>query len=154
MASHQFNDAQKELHSKLIARITAEDACFDMRTFTSDRELATCDTARCMAGHLEALYPELAKEVAATFRDESFFQLSLPHALIARHVYERVTGVECLLDFYASNTELALDQLTADMSVDHINGQSGRWPLLSGDQVEFSIALDLQNTLALDLDSH
>lgn len=128
-----LNPAQIELHQKLIASINNTQRHFDMSNWCvpgHNAEIATCGTASCLAGHLEALYPELAKKLRPYFvRSGGGFR----HDRLAAEIYETVTGVECPLDFYATDydesTEDTLSSITRDEAIAHINGEHPQWPL-------------------------
>lgn len=135
--------SKKQLVNDLIASINHESRRFNMTTYAVGdvHKPATCKTARCMAGHLIAIRPKLAKEIIAEagfgwtvwtgkrcFKDDR----------VAREIWRRETGEECRLDFQASNHPFAKDSfdthpmsaITRADAVAHIRGRSKRWPLL------------------------
>lgn len=131
------NPKKDRLHADLIAAIRNEANAFDMRWYTTihrDRpgarrilDVATCDTALCMAGHLEAIRPELTAELAPRYTHD----LDVSHAMLASAIYERATGERCPLDFYGDNTTKDLRELTREDAVLHILGEHDAWPLRS-----------------------
>lgn len=120
----KVSDFKKEL----IASILDEQNKFDMREFKSgsNNQVATCKTALCMAGHIEALRPRLAKKLAAKHK----FYGELDHHDLAHAIWREETGQECRLDFFADMTETSMDVLTRKDAVAHIRGRSKKWPLL------------------------
>lgn len=134
------NPAKDRLHADLIASIEAEDRTFNMAYWVDvdvdgpfydpNEPPATCDTASCMAGHIEALRPELAAELAPQFRN----RWGLDHRRLAQTIYELETGEPCRLDFLGLNTSLArrLGEITRAEAIAHIRGEHDEWPLLNG----------------------
>lgn len=131
---------QKEVHAKLIASISKESRRFDMSrwVFTGGeyieeehRKPATCKTAACMAGHLEAIYPKQAKALV-TSGDVTWSNGVVRHELLAPLLYEKVTGEKCPLNFTADVAEFGkdLEQITRAEAIAHIRGNSKKWPLL------------------------
>lgn len=132
------NPARDQLHADLVEAIRNEANAFDMRYYTTTQRdfqpaiarvpeaVATCDTALCMAGHLEAVRPELAAELAPNY---SYAGGHVSHSQLASAIYERVTGERCPLDFYGINTTKDLDNLTREDAVLHILGEHDAWPL-------------------------
>lgn len=134
------NPAKAKLHQDLIDSIDAEDRFFNMAywvtphiedpfAYDPNEPVATCDTASCIAGHLEAIRPELAAELAPSFRN----RFGLNHERLAVAIYERETGEACRLDFRARNhTEKNLHEVTREDAIAHVRGEHPNWPLLSG----------------------
>lgn len=56
---------------------------------------------------------------------------SLDHGRLAAEIYETVTGVECPLDFHATEHSCGynLETITRDEAILHINGEHPQWPL-------------------------
>lgn len=145
------NPAKTAFEAELIEAIQDESLYFDMSYFrTEDRDadladgrrpywldgeppVTSCETASCMAGHIQALRPELARELAPAYRG----MRGLAHDQLARAIYERVTGELCRLDFYGSNSDKKfLDELTREDAVRHIRGEHEDWPLLARFETE------------------
>lgn len=132
---------QKEVHEKLIASISKESRRFDMSRwlFTTEdvyiesehQKTASCKTAACMAGHLEAIYPKQAKAIVASGAATSPSG-AVWHELLAPMLYEKVTGEKCPLDFTAEVAEFGkdLEEITRAEAIAHIRGNSKKWPLL------------------------
>lgn len=118
---------------EIIASIQNEKRTFQMERFVTGNQgadVATCKTACCMAGHIEALRRPLAKRLAK--QGGKFGELGdyLCHDDIAAEIYRRETGKECPLDFMGSRTMADLDDLTREDAVNHIKGVNLDWPLL------------------------
>lgn len=135
------NPAKDRLHADLIASIEAEDRYFNMAYWVTDHAAdpfchdpneppATCDTASCLAGHIEAVRPELAAELAPRFRA----RWGLDHQRLAQTIYELETGEPCPLDFLGRNRldDVELDQISREDAVLHVRGEHDEWPLLGG----------------------
>jgi hypothetical protein len=119
---------KSKLKADLIASITATRRKFHMGGFkTGDtRDLATCGTALCMAGHLEAIRKKLARKLAPAYRSFG----SLDHEGLASAILVAETGEQCPLDFMARLLDAELDHITVKQAVAHIKGRSKKWPLL------------------------
>ncbi len=122
----------KQFKEELIASIQNEKRHFDMASFTTmdyDYEAtypANCKTASCMAGHIEALRPRLAKKLSK----EIFPEGEIQHDWLAAEIWKQETGQKCRLDFFARNAEPTIFQITREEAVAHIKGRSKKWPLL------------------------
>jgi len=110
----------------LIAAIHDENVYFNMAEFCRFNEAspATCETASCMAGHIEALYPEVTAEI---IRRRGYMP---DHAFLAEDVYKEVTGEKCRLDFFGYfHPGDELSPISRDAAILHIAGISEDWPL-------------------------
>jgi hypothetical protein len=124
---------------ELIASIENEKRTFHMKEFVvggneqdfgETVQVASCKTASCMAGHIEALRRPLAKRLAA--KEEFQHGNGDPsHSLIAEEIYRRETGRDCPLDFFGDLSAKGFDELTRDEAVAHIKGINPEWPLHS-----------------------
>jgi hypothetical protein len=135
MATQQ-NDRKTKFLAELVAQIQNEQYHFDMEYFTTTSTTifpdppVTCDTASCIAGHIEALRPE------SGFPGGS-------HATRAAAIYRAETGEPCRLDFYGANYRDAdgfhagLKHITREEAVAHILGESENWPQLDYDHGEY-----------------
>jgi hypothetical protein len=136
---------RKSFQQELIDAILNEDNKFDMGEFKSGSLLttATCNTARCMAGHIEALRPKRAKELAKELglRTNDGMCSSI-HSDIAGTIWKEETGQECRLDFFGNERHgdmkyareggvRFLDDMTREETVAHIQGKNPEWPLLN-----------------------
>ncbi len=105
-----------------------------MVRWTVDGNVASCRTASCMAGHVEALRPQLTKKLLP---DYQFCGGAVDHEKLARAIWKEETGKECTLDFLADNHpkeakedfESYAESVTRKEAVAHIRG-SKRWPQL------------------------
>jgi hypothetical protein len=124
----------------LEASILAEDHTFNMRDFTTDYfdyfdydddpddvlPQVTCDTASCIAGHILAVRPGLARKFAKQYDDSSW-----TFDALAADVWYHETGEQCRLDFYGVNhttKRFDNDAITRAEAVAHIRGTSEVWP--------------------------
>lgn len=121
-----------DLKQELIESILNENRRFDMSRWTTvivDTKPASCETACCMAGWIQALRPKLAKELLPA--DAEVFGMSgWDHTNLARAIWEHETGQECRLDFAGENHPSETTDITRKDAVAHIRGRSKRWPLL------------------------
>jgi hypothetical protein len=128
----------KNLHPfdlELIASIENEKRHFDMGSFVTDKDdrRANCRTASCMAGHIEALRPRIAKKVLV---DQGYSpnELFVDHDTLAAEIYKRVTGKECRLDFYGQNYLTGtISMITRKEAISHIKGTNRKWPQIKGE---------------------
>lgn len=115
----------------LIASIKNEQRTFDMSRWTVSGFAigvpATCGTACCIAGHIEAIRPELAARMVPEDH------VRVDHASLANAIYEHETGEECNLDFCGYNTDTELQDLTREDAVLHILNENPEWPQLTGE---------------------
>ena len=130
-------DRKTKFLAELVAQIQNEQYHFDMEYFTTNRITGfgepppTCDTASCIAGHIEALRPELAKRVGGS------------HPTRAAGIYRAETGEPCRLDFYGINYRDAdgfsagLRNISREEAIAHILGESENWPQLDPDHNEY-----------------
>lgn len=89
--------------------------------------LPSCDTARCIAGHLLAIRPGLAQALREPYDD---------YTGLAARVYRAETGESsCPLDFFGDNSPKPLYHITADEAIAHLYGESEDWPLLGNPDV-------------------
>ena len=120
----------------LVESIRAEDRVFQMEFWTTtDRDEpfgsahgdpATCDTASCIAGHLEAIRPVLAAELAYRYR---FPDGEICHADLARAIYRAETGeASCPFDFIGYQSSKSLEEITREDAVAHVLGTNPEWP--------------------------
>jgi hypothetical protein len=119
---------------ELIGSITDEHHYFDMQYFTTQVDstiTATCNTASCMGGHIQALRSERAEELFDELikRNEIAPHFSSIHASIARIIYKEETGKPCKLDFFAVNHRRPLGEQTREDAIAHIKGWRD-WPQL------------------------
>jgi len=117
---------------ELIDSIADENHYFSMSEFSTGvvgLRPATCDTASCMAGHIQALRPERA---AALFKEILGIPLGVAsiHTKVARVIYREETGKPCLLDFYGDRHPRPLGQQSRQEAIDHIKGIHSEWPQL------------------------
>ena len=126
---------KSKLKADLIASIAAPRRKFDMTVFMVEdgkagdgtaARAATCGTARCMAGHLEAIRPKLAKKLLPAYTE----WFTVDHAELARAIWEYETGEKCLLDFMGNEFPGDLGDITVEQAVAHIKGRSKKWPQL------------------------
>jgi hypothetical protein len=138
-----------EAKEKLINSILNEKRTFDMGQFTTedfdveDKKPATCGTASCMAGHIEALWPSVAKRLAKEQLKEQEQKepfACIDHEVLAADVWKEVTGKPCRFDFIGDtyrheDEDGGIDawwHATREQAVAHIKGRSKNWPLLRG----------------------
>lgn len=128
------------LKDELIESIRNEERQFDMSRWNSAdghgcvgwSSLPTCKTACCLAGHIEALRPKLAKNLANSLAGD----LGLDHEGIARAIWEKEMGEDCRLDFRGASVQekywpnTGMEGISRSMAIAHIRGRSKRWPLL------------------------
>lgn len=138
-----------EFKKELIASIQNERRAFDMGRFTKSGDPerpATCGTACCIAGHIEALRPQLAKKLAPKCVSSAW---GIDHENLAASIWKEVTGQECRFDFYGHEFVIDHDQwgqvtkdldgITRKEAIAHINGRSKRWPLLPKGHGEYQV---------------
>lgn len=133
--------AREALIRDVIASIEAEERTFQMeywvttdasvdpyglRPDRSEEAPATCDTASCIAGHLEAVRPGLAARLAPAFRS----RFGLDHAGLARAIYTAETGEACPIDFWGNEAPKSLESITREDAIAHVRGEHEEWPLL------------------------
>lgn len=126
---------QIEAKRKLAASIRNERRTYDQTRFNTlvgDDYLkpATCGTAACVAGHIEACWPRVTKRLAPSF---SFAPNDVDHRALARAVWREVTGKPCRFDF-SSGPDLQDENgdvryPTREEAVAHIYGRNKAWPL-------------------------
>jgi hypothetical protein len=135
----------RTLKDELIAAIANEANRFDMSMWllapTFDyTATATCGTASCMAGHIEALRPELATQLAPKCMYGHAHAI-LDHEKLAREIWRREMGEECRLDFLGNECTgiegddytQALEEITREEAIAHIQGVCAHWPQLDRD---------------------
>ncbi len=139
---------RKSFQQELIDAILNENHKFDMHMFKtgSDKTTASCNTARCMAGHIEALRPERAKELAKELNLKGTRIASLIHSKIADTIWREETGKSCRLDFFGmervggmrirrcengSFEFRDMGSITREETVAHIQGKNADWPLIN-----------------------
>lgn len=124
--------AKSDLKQDLIDSILNEELEFNMCLFKRGTQacVATCSTATCMAGHIEAVRPRLARKLKPKYVLHQ--GPSLDHASLAAEIWEIETGEKCRLDFFACNNPKAMHKITRREAVAHIRGTSKRWPQLLG----------------------
>lgn len=116
-----------QLEKDLIESIMKPRRKFDMskwHTKESEPVLATCGTACCMAGHIEAIRPKIAKRLLPSFVRGDFTD----HAGLAAAIYRQETGKPCRLDFVAVKTSKYFREITREDAVAHIKGKNPDWP--------------------------
>jgi hypothetical protein len=131
--------AREALIRDVIASIEAEERTFQMEYWVtpdarddlpigdpSEEAPATCDTASCIAGHLEAVRPELAASLAPRFRG----RYGLEHDELAAAIYQAETGEVCPFDFWGNQAPKQLEHITREDAIAHVRGEHEQWPLL------------------------
>lgn len=126
---------------ELVARIANERTKFLMSRFVKDssavNSVPTCGTARCMAGHIVALRPKLAKALVALHPEKyghkadnqrGFSSPGLKFDNLASAIYQIETGKTCKLDFWGKNCSTNLDLVSKSEAIAHIKGTSAKWP--------------------------
>jgi hypothetical protein len=94
-------------------------------------ELATCGTACCIAGHIEAIFRPQAKRLVGSHTDNTGY---VDHVTLARDIWKTVTGKTCRFDFSIPDLPGPIGR---EEAVAHIYGRlSEDWPLLDPKQVE------------------
>lgn len=120
----------KAFREELIASILDEKRQFNMARYKSGTtpEAATCKTACCMIGHIQAIRQRRANQLLkAGFSTE----------IVAEMIWEEETGAECRLDFYATKYNGKNPEIwngygqSRKEAVAHIRGRSKIWPLLA-----------------------
>lgn len=97
----------------------------------NQNELATCGTACCIAGHIEAIFRPQAKRLVARHTDNAGF---VDHTSLARDIWKTVTGKTCRFDF---GTPYMISPPERKDAIAHIYGRSSEdWPLLDTKKVE------------------
>lgn len=122
--------SEKEAIHKLVASIENEQRYFDMSNFTKERgdgSRANCKTASCIAGHIEAVFPNTTRAIASHL---GYDDSDVVHQALAAAVWERVTGQPCRFDFFARRNRKSLFEITQKEAISHIKGTSRSWPLL------------------------
>ncbi len=145
MAKTKLTPKQIKVHQKIIDSISNEKRHFDMSRWvlpTKDDEYcqsrASCKTASCMAGHLEAAYPRQTAKLLSndvhvdgvgnyTYRSGKIHN----HEQLAQDLYKELTGEECPLDFLADPIGKEIDDITRAEAIAHLKGTSRKWPLLN-----------------------
>jgi hypothetical protein len=130
------------LKDELIAAIRNEQNMFYMGQWghglKDEMQLVTCDTASCMGGHIEALRPELAKQLAKKHTNKFFDEVR--HGDLAAEIWHIEMGEECTLDFFGRNFEIRtcsdMEAITRDDAIRHIEDKHEDWPRLSEEQAE------------------
>jgi hypothetical protein len=142
-----YKAKKKKLVADLIESISKEHRNFGMERFVvekaSSEKPATCETASCIAGHLTAIRPRLAKKLAPQYTHNQWWLCGsralneVLHSELAEAIWEAETGEKCPLDFYAINypgVESAVDaneymkRITRKEAIAHIRGRSKKWP--------------------------
>ena len=140
------------LKRDLIASIQNEKRTFNMGFFTKGGSYftdyasstgdyvakpASCGTASCIAGHIEAIRPKVVKKLIK--ENGPYYE----HEDLASAVWEAETGQECRLDFFGQSYQgparlneeygcyVELEDITREEAIAHIRGRSKRWPLLT-----------------------
>lgn len=123
--------SQIEAKRKLAASIRNEQRHYDQERFVIQGAehdgIATCGTACCIAGHIEACWPRVAARLAKLpefhpscdcCKDDIF------HGELANAVWQEVTGKPCRFKFGVPPFDP-----TREDAVAHIYGRHKRWPL-------------------------
>lgn len=141
---------KNDLKQELIEAIQNEELQFNMSTWkvgwhNAIGTPATCNTASCMAGHIEALRPKLAKKLASKYISTYIYHgdiiKEIDHAALANEIWETETGEKCQLDFIGNRFNekkkdedwsycADLNSVTRKEAIAHIRGRSKKWPLL------------------------
>lgn len=127
------------LEADLIAAIRDERRTFRMELYhrgDEETQAASCETACCMAGHIEALRPELAARFLSQCMAPVGFLPELNHKKLARKIWKHETGEVCLLDFTGRNTNLDLEEISRDYAIEHILGENDDWEQLDEKDVD------------------
>jgi hypothetical protein len=131
---------QIEAKRKLAASIQNERRTYNQNYWTTGdaNKLPKCGTASCLAGHIEALWPRVAKRLAPLYTETRKSEFTghtyhtIMHAKLAAAVWKEVTGAECRFDFDLSNmTYAGFEPTDRDAAVAHIWGRNRKWPLHS-----------------------
>ena len=125
---------QIEAKRKLAASIRNERRTYDQCRFTTEigdkyTQPATCGTAACIAGHIEAIFPRVTQRLAPSYSFELEQGL---HGALARAVWREVTGKPCRFDFSAGPDREeggSYRSPTREEAVAHIYGRNKSWPL-------------------------
>lgn len=129
---------QIEAKRKLAASIRNERRTYNQNYWTTgdDNQLPKCGTASCLAGHIEALWPGVAKRLAPRHTNTWASDYSgntyhdIQHDKLAAAVWKQVTGAECRFDFEACNMANAgFEPTDREAAVAHIWGRNRKWPL-------------------------
>jgi hypothetical protein len=140
------NPKKNRLIRDLVSSIEDEANPFDMSAFVDlpdDEELneygepldpspprVTCGTASCIAGHLWAVRPGLARRYAASAGD--FWS----YDGVADDIWRHETGEAfCPLDFFGLRNKKNLSLITREEAIDHVRGVSETWPQLASKSV-------------------
>jgi hypothetical protein len=131
----------------LVASIENEANTFDMSAFVelTEDELneyeedpdpspprVTCGTASCIAGHLWAVRPGLARRYARAAGDTWTYEG------VAADIWRHETGEAfCPLDFFGQRNKKNLFDITREEAVAHVRGVSETWPQLSSKSTLF-----------------
>ena len=114
------NPKRNRLVRDLVASIKDEGNLFDMSAF-----VGTWGTASCIAGHLWAVRPGLARRYAASAGD--FWS----YDDVAADIWRHETGEAfCPLDFFGQRNKKNLSRITREEAIDHVRGVSKSWPQL------------------------
>jgi hypothetical protein len=124
------------LKDELIEAIRNEQNFFGMGQWVrgpleSQGNVASCHTASCMAGHIEALRPELARSLLRRFHYASM-DYGLDHSGLASHIWHIEMGEACPLDFCGYNNDMDLEDITRADAIAHIQGLNKSWPQNQG----------------------
>lgn len=133
---------EKQAIRLLCASIENERRVFNMSEFTvgSDEsctppERATCNTASCIAGHIEAVFHQTARALEKDYTDSAG---DIHHDRFAAAIWERVTGKPCRFDFFGVERDKSgfhferwpcLADITREDAIQHIKGKHPLWPL-------------------------
>lgn len=149
------SERKAALIADTIASIQNEELQFNMNYFvkpgcglsgyrvSSDKDIPDCNTASCMAGHMEAVRPELAKEALQVLTDPQ-------HDDVAGYIWCRETGESfCPIDFYAknhpyrynTNDDIGIDLILGAEAIAHLRGENEEWPQLTRVQC-YDFAID------------
>lgn len=122
---------QIEAKRKLAASIRNERRNYDQEQFViggNGCSLATCGTAACIAGHIEACWPQVARRLAQEERFHPSCRCCrdrIYHDDLAAAIWQEVTGKPCRFDFGIGPHE----NVTREEAVAHIYGRNKQWPL-------------------------
>jgi hypothetical protein len=136
------NPKRNRLVRDLVASIENETNPFDMSAFVElpDDELdeygepldgpspprVTCGTASCIAGHLWAVRPGLARRYATAAGDAWTYEG------VAADIWRHETGEAfCPLDFFGQRNPVYLSHITREQAIAHVRGVSETWPQLA-----------------------
>jgi hypothetical protein len=140
------NPRKQAFLNELVTQLRNEDLHFNMAYWTTglfgdESSPPSCETASCLAGHIEALRRDRALELAKTVPS---------HSERAKRIYEEETGEPCRLDFYGVTAVdpdgdpeddypafYRLEDIPRDAAIAHVLGANPDWPQLEPNHDEY-----------------